>query len=75
MHNLATGSVREIAKHYDNFASTDWRAGTLNLADHFTKHHPAAHHKSVRGEFLTPQRVLDEARQRFARTQAPGQTL
>ena len=44
-----------------------WRAGTLNLADYFTKHHSAAHHKSVRGEFLTPQRVLDEARQRYAR--------
>ena len=50
-----------------------WRAGTLNLADYFTKHHSAAHHKSVRGEFLTPQRVLDEARQRYAHKSAAQQ--
>jgi hypothetical protein len=30
-----------------------WRSGKTNLADYFTKHHPAAHHRSVRGEFLT----------------------
>jgi hypothetical protein len=30
-----------------------WRSGKTNLADYFTKHHPAAHHLSVRGEFLT----------------------
>ena len=24
-----------------------WRPGTQNLADYFTKHHPATHHKSV----------------------------
>jgi hypothetical protein len=23
-----------------------WRPGTQNLADYFTKHHPASHHKS-----------------------------
>lgn len=50
-----------------------WRAGTLNLADYFTKHHSAAHHKSVRGEFLTLQRVLDEARLRYARQIAARQ--
>jgi hypothetical protein len=30
-----------------------WRSDKTNLADYFTKHHPAAHHQSVRGEFLT----------------------
>jgi hypothetical protein len=29
-----------------------WRSGKINLADYFMKHHPAAHHQSVRGEFL-----------------------
>jgi hypothetical protein len=31
-----------------------WRSGKTNLADYFTKHHPPAHHQSVRGEFLMP---------------------
>jgi len=30
-----------------------WRPGTQNLADYFTKHHPARHHKSVRPTILT----------------------
>jgi hypothetical protein len=30
-----------------------WRPGTQNLADHFTKHHPASHHKANRPTFLT----------------------
>ncbi len=30
-----------------------WRSGKTNLADYFTKHHPAAHHQNMRGEFLT----------------------
>jgi hypothetical protein len=30
-----------------------WRPGTQNLADYFTKHHPATHHKSVRPTILT----------------------
>jgi len=30
-----------------------WRPGTQNLADYFTKHHPATHHKSVRLTILT----------------------
>jgi hypothetical protein len=29
-----------------------WRPGTQNLADYFTKHHPATHHKSVRPTIL-----------------------
>ncbi len=34
-----------------------WRLGKTNLADYVTKHHPAAHHQNIRGEFLT--RVAD----------------
>ncbi len=30
-----------------------WRPGTQNLADYFTKHHPATHHKSLRPTILT----------------------
>ncbi len=30
-----------------------WRSGKTNLADYFTKHHPAAHHRNMREEFLT----------------------
>jgi hypothetical protein len=30
-----------------------WRLGTQNLADYFTKHHPASHHKTNRPTFLT----------------------
>jgi hypothetical protein len=29
-----------------------WRPDTQNLADHFTKHHPASHHKSFRSQIL-----------------------
>ena len=39
-----------------------WRSGKTNLADYFTKHHPPAHHRNVRGEFLT--RVADLVRSR-----------
>jgi hypothetical protein len=31
-----------------------WRPGTQNLADYFTRHHPASHHKVNRPIFLTP---------------------
>jgi hypothetical protein len=31
-----------------------WRLGTQNLADCFTKHHPASHHKANKPTFLTP---------------------
>jgi hypothetical protein len=30
-----------------------WRPGTQNLADYFTKHHPASHRKSFRSQILT----------------------
>jgi hypothetical protein len=31
-----------------------WQPGSQNLADYFTKHHPASHHKSFRSQILTP---------------------
>eukprot|EP00956_Cyclotella_meneghiniana_P024798 scaffold50421_cov81-Cyclotella_meneghiniana.AAC.3 len=34
-----------------------WRPGKTNLADYWTKHHPAKHHTGIRGRFLTPQIV------------------
>ena len=36
-----------------------WRPGPLNWADYWTKHHPAAHHKHIRNDFLTQQKVLE----------------
>ena len=36
-----------------------WRQGKLNYADYWTKHHPAAHQKGVRREFITPDTVLE----------------
>ncbi|KAG7349113.1 hypothetical protein IV203_011710 [Nitzschia inconspicua] len=29
-----------------------WCKGALNRADHFTKHHPAAHHRAIRSAYL-----------------------
>ena len=29
-----------------------WKRGTENLADYFTKHHPASHHQRVRSRYL-----------------------
>jgi hypothetical protein len=44
---LKDGQAKEQIRFY-------WRFGKTNLADYyFTKHHPVAHHQSVRGEFLT----------------------
>jgi hypothetical protein len=35
-----------------------WRPRTQNLADYFSKHHPASHHKANRPTFLTPRKDL-----------------
>ena len=40
-----------------------WRPGKTNLADYFTKHHPPAHHRNVRGDFLTRVAELQKLRQ------------
>ena len=34
----------------------------LNYANYWTKHHPAAHHRNTRKEFLTPYTVLEMLR-------------
>ena len=39
-----------------------WRPGRLNYADYWTKHHPAAHHRNAREEFLTPLIVIEMLR-------------
>ena len=36
-----------------------WRPGPLNWADYWTKHHPSAHHKQIRNEFLTQKKYLN----------------
>eukprot|EP00804_Cyclotella_cryptica_P000402 CCRYP_008713-RB/>CCRYP_008713-RB protein AED:0.46 eAED:0.46 QI:0/-1/0/1/-1/0/1/0/71 len=33
--------------------------GKTNLADYWTKHHPAKHHLHIRREFLTPHIILE----------------
>ena len=44
-----------------------WRSGKTMLADYYSKHHPAAHHRNMRGEYHTTQAVLDECRARVDR--------
>ena len=47
-----------------------WRSGKTMLADYYSKHHPAAHHRNMRGEYHTTQAVLDECRARTDRAAA-----
>ena len=39
-----------------------WRPGKMSYADYWTKHHPEAHHRNIRNEFLTPHIVLEMLR-------------
>ena len=39
-----------------------WRPGKTNLADYWTKHHPAKHHAGIRKQFLTPLIVVEMLR-------------
>eukprot|EP00956_Cyclotella_meneghiniana_P001077 scaffold1265_cov38-Cyclotella_meneghiniana.AAC.4 len=39
-----------------------WRPGKTNLADYWTKHHPAKHHAGIRKQFLTPSIVVEMLR-------------
>ncbi len=41
-----------------------WRPGPTNLADYWTKHHPAVHHRNMRPVFLTPFSQLLELRKK-----------
>ncbi len=45
-HWLRCHNAQEQFRYY-------WRPGSQNLADYFTKHHPATHHKSVHPTILT----------------------
>ena len=36
-----------------------WQPGKLNYADYWTTHHPTAHHRNIRKEFLTPYTALE----------------
>ena len=49
---------REIQKQFRWM----WRQGSTNLADYWTKHHPASHHKAFRPEILTPMSILKALR-------------
>ena len=53
---------RETQKQFHIY----WRAGILNLADYFTKHHCAAHHKRMRPIYLTTQETLRQGRKKIA---------
>ena len=44
-----------------------WRPGKQNMADYWTKHHPASHHKNIRPEILTPVDALMELRNKIER--------
>ena len=39
-----------------------WRPGKMNYADYWTKHHPEAHHRNIRKEFITPHIVIEMLR-------------
>ena len=52
-----------------------WRAGKTNLADYFTKHHPPAHHRNMRGEFLTRLAELQKLRETRSAGLSPPKVL
>jgi hypothetical protein len=39
-----------------------WRPGSTNLADYWTKHHPASHQRTFRSEILTSQKFITAIR-------------
>ena len=47
-----------------------WKPGPTNLADYWTKHHPASHHIEKRPTILTPKLILDALRASTNRTPA-----
>ena len=51
--------LRDRSVNQDQFRFL-WRPGNTNLADYWTKHHPASHHRNIQREFYTPfQQVLN----------------
>jgi len=56
-----------------------WRPGTQNLADYWTKHHPASHHKSFRPQICRRSRVhqidySENPKQQIVRQTCPTDT-
>ena len=49
-----------------------WRPGPTNKGDYPSKHHPGAHHRNMRPEFLAPQSVVADLRRRLAAAKAKG---
>ena len=43
---------------------TYWQAGSTNLGDYVTKHHPAIHHKTIRPVYLTSKSRLADLKQK-----------
>jgi hypothetical protein len=52
-----------------------WRPGTLQRGDYWMKHHSPAHHRQMRGEILTPYKVVLDLRARMKRTQGERATF
>ncbi len=50
-----------------------WRPGTQNLADYFTKQHPATHHKNVRPTILTAVNDLEYSKLRVTQDKSSPQ--
>ena len=44
--------VQDRMESNDNSRCADWRKGAQNLADYFTKHHPARYHVDMRPVYL-----------------------
>ena len=42
-----------------------WKPGPTNLGDYSTKHHAAAHHRTMRPTYLTPKKYLDLLRMKY----------
>ena len=49
-------------KESQKMFSVYWRPGTTNIVDYFTRHHPAAHHRNVRPEFLPESELVNKLR-------------
>ena len=49
-------------KESQNMFRVYWRPGTTNLADYFTKHHSAAHHRNIQPEFPTEGDLVNRLR-------------
>lgn len=46
-----------------------WRPGTLQRGDYWTKHHSPAHHRQMRGEILTPYKIVMDLREKMKKSE------